>query len=419
MIDQLSVFLETRFSPYLSGFRKKHNCENVLLRFIEQCKSSLDHNETYGAILTDLSKAFDCLPHKLLIAKMSAYGVDKSACKLMASYFMERQQRIKIGNDRSDWQVISKGAAQGSLIGPLAFNMHLNDLIIRIMSLSDVFNYADDTTVCCRGSDYNEVSNKLQTVVEIMINWFNNNHMKVNTDKFQMIVFEKEYHEHKITIGRNEITNQKSVKLLGLNVDNNLRFSDHILELCKKAGRKVNVLARLSTQLDQNSKCALFYSYIISQFEYCSFILNLCHVKDLRKIEKVQERALRYIYRDFTSNYSMLRSKADRPTMYVHSLRSMLAHVYKIINHITPCYLNDMYILKDNVYNTRGDLRLSLPSYKTMRHGKNSVSYKGANLWNALSNTRNSLSLNQFKRNVSQWTPTCNCQNCVLCNINV
>ena len=90
IIDQLSPFLENVYSPYASGFRKNHGCQNVL-RFIEKCKWSLHSNSVYGAILTDLSKAFDCLPHRLLVSKLSAYGLRESACLLIAGYFTHRK----------------------------------------------------------------------------------------------------------------------------------------------------------------------------------------------------------------------------------------------------------------------------------------------------------------------------------------
>ena len=114
MTDQLNTYFEPLSSPYMLGFRKNHSCEHVLLHFIESAKLKLDKQEYTGAVLTDLSKALDCLPPKLLISKFHAFGVDDESCELLSNYFMNRMQRVKIGNVRSEWKIVGKGAAKGS-----------------------------------------------------------------------------------------------------------------------------------------------------------------------------------------------------------------------------------------------------------------------------------------------------------------
>ena len=88
--------------------------EKVLIDFVDKCKSALDNKKMYGSLMTDLSKAFDCLPPRLLKSKLNAYGVDKTSCMLMANYFFNRKQRVKLSDIRSDWMEISKGSPQGS-----------------------------------------------------------------------------------------------------------------------------------------------------------------------------------------------------------------------------------------------------------------------------------------------------------------
>ena len=99
----------------------------------------------FGALLTDLSKAFDCLPHDIIIVKLNAYGFDLKALNLIYDYLSNRKQRTKIDNTCSSWQSILYGVPQGSILGSLLFNIDLCDLFF-IMNHEDIANYADDNT---------------------------------------------------------------------------------------------------------------------------------------------------------------------------------------------------------------------------------------------------------------------------------
>ena len=99
----------------------------MLIRLVEEWKEHLDNNEVVGGILMDLSKAFDCIPHNLLIAKLSAYGFDRTALKYIRSYFKKRQQFVIINNIYSGFEEIISEVPQGSTVGPILFNASLND----------------------------------------------------------------------------------------------------------------------------------------------------------------------------------------------------------------------------------------------------------------------------------------------------
>ena len=129
-------YFDKIFSKNQCGFRKGFNTQHILLAMIEKMKASRDNKQFCAAILTDLSKAFDCIRYDLLIAKLNAYGFDKKALKLIYDYLNGRSQKIKVGASFSSKLVISYGVPQGSMLDPLLFNN----------ITSGIANYAGDTT---------------------------------------------------------------------------------------------------------------------------------------------------------------------------------------------------------------------------------------------------------------------------------
>ena len=109
MHDQLSEYLDSSFNPFLASFRKGFGCQSTLLRLLEDWRKALDNHECIAAILMDLSKAFDCLPHGLLIAKLKAYGLSEEAVRLLDSYLNDRSQQINLGPYGSSWEKLFKG----------------------------------------------------------------------------------------------------------------------------------------------------------------------------------------------------------------------------------------------------------------------------------------------------------------------
>ena len=187
MGQQLSNFFDKIFSALLSAFRKRYSCQWTLLNMIEHFKNSLDNSECVACLSMDLSKAFDCLPHCLTICKMYSYGVSREACTLIASYLRDRKQRIKLVNTRSEWTELLKGVPQGSILGPLIFNIFLND-IFYFVSEDDFYNYADDNCISVSHKDISVLSTQLENETQVMAKWFADNSMKANADKFQGIV---------------------------------------------------------------------------------------------------------------------------------------------------------------------------------------------------------------------------------------
>ena len=192
--------------------------------------------------MTDLSKAFDCLPHELLIAKLHAYDFSLSALRLMYSYLSNRKQRTKINESYSSWEEILYGVPQGSILGPLLFNIFMCDLF-RIVNDLDFANYADDNTPFVFGNNPIEVLKCLEDASDKLFEWLSNNQMKANPDKCHLLTTSMT--PTSINIKGYVINNGLREKLLGVTIDSKLSFNAHLDKILTKARQKVHVLARI------------------------------------------------------------------------------------------------------------------------------------------------------------------------------
>ena len=337
--EQFKPFINGFLSQFISAYRENYSSCHVLVRLIENWKESLDKNFVTGAVLMDLSKAFDCIPHDLLIAKLHAYGFSSKAATFVYSYLKRRKQNVKIDDICSSFQTLLSGVPQGSVLGPILFNIFLNDLL-NVLTKSQLYNFADDNTISAKASKVEDLIKILQSESELAVKWFRDNNMIVNPDKFQAIILQKGNNKNKnhktLAIENIEISTAKTVELLGLTIDNRLNFEEHISTLCKKASLQLNAISRLQNYMNQKEREAIINSFIYSNFNYCPLVWHFCSCKSSHKIEQIQKRCLRIILNDNESDYETLLEKANKETMVIKRMRTIATEIFKTINDLNP-----------------------------------------------------------------------------------
>ena len=245
--NQLASYLDKYFSPFISAYRKSYSTQQVLIRLLEEWREKLDKNFIVGAVLMDLSKAFDCIPHDLIIAKLAAFGFKRETLRLIYSYLKGRKQCVKINNTYSDYNEIISRVPQGSILGPVFFNLSINDLFF-FSEKASMHNFADDNTLSAWGETVSKLIDTLESESNIAIDWFTKNEMIINPDKFQAIILDKKklnLTNIPFTVDNQTIKSVPSVELLGIHLDDKLNFNLHISNICRPAANQLNALIRL------------------------------------------------------------------------------------------------------------------------------------------------------------------------------
>ena len=229
MYEQLYNYFVSRhlLSDSLSGFLKGHPCCMALLKITEGWREALGERKTVSAVSIDLSKAFDSICHCLLIRKLAAYGLLDHSIQLICSYLINHKQRVKIENAYSNWRVVQCGVLQGSLLGPLLFNIYIND-ITYVTKNMELRLYADDTTGYAASNSPATLEFYINSDLVRLSQWLEDNYLTINTTKTQAMIVGKSNYNYELFLKSNNILTIDELKLLGVTIDNKFTFSSHI-----------------------------------------------------------------------------------------------------------------------------------------------------------------------------------------------
>ena len=418
LAKQVTDNLDNRLSDFQTAYRKRHSCETALIMLIENWRAALDKGELVGLLSTDMSKAFDSMYYPLMQAKLKAYGTGDNSLDLIRSYFSDRFSRVKIGNATSSWKKVTRGCPQGSAFGPLLWNLFQNDLTFVIKS--NLCMYADDHQFYDAHTNVNVVQRNLQDCAINATAWYDGNFLKGNFKKYGSMTIGKNKENMKIAVKEFEVESYECLKLLGVYIDSQLNFTEHISSVCKKGSQRVGVIMRLRNLIPTSAKLQLYKAAVLPHLTYCHTIWHFCKASDSRKLERVQERGLRAVFCDKNSSYDQLLIKARLPSLMNRRLQDISCLMYKVKNNLCPKYICDLFKLNNCVYNLRVK-EFTVPRFETVTFGKHSLKYLGPTLWSKIQpHIRHSPSLGSFKRAIRnvdlKELVNSTCTNCTLCN---
>ena len=234
-----------------SGFRPNHSCETSLLQMVNKWLGAINNSQMIGMVMIDFRKAFDLVDHTLLLKKLKYYKLSEETISWFSSYLMGRKQKVFVNNTFSEAEYIICGVPQGSILGPLLFLLFINDLPLSIDNvLTDL--YADDTTLYFIDKSQACIEQQLQTALHKLSEWCKENGMLINTTKTKAMLIttpqkriDLNNNNLQLNYNNEELSVVANDKILGVLIDNNLTWTNHIDVLTKKIVSNLWLLSRI------------------------------------------------------------------------------------------------------------------------------------------------------------------------------
>ena len=340
------------------------------------------------------------------------YGFNQNVVKW--SYLSSRGHKVYCNNECSDIKYVDIGVPQGSVLGPTIFLIYIND-ITNYLGMANCNLYADDVLLYVSGKDVNEVNDKLQTSVNNVKEWYDNNLLVVNATKSNILMVTTKQREHflvdelEVLYGNEKLQNMNSCKYLGVHIDKYMSWNHQIDELSKDLNAKVWHLSRLRSYLPHNTLLDLYKSLIQPKIDYAITIWGYTCEVNLDRIQRLQNRIARVICNNFDFvNIRGIDLVCKLGIMNVKQRRDyfMALLMYKSIHGLAPNYLCNEITMEIEVANrisrhiNENDVHVPDAHLEITKTG---FSCKGPTIWNKLPNCiKECTSLTTFKMKAKQ-----------------
>ena len=424
-MERNNLFFKNQF-----GFRPGHSTIHAILKFCDTVQAAIAKNDFNITVFIDLKKAFDTVDFEVLLAKLRHYGFSGVVNDWFRSYLTGRLQITEINGVRSDTRTVRTGVPQGSVCGPLLFLILINDFHLAVDTETVLF--ADDTTLQVSGPSMPSLTNQMNLNLSNAADWFRANLLTLNTSKTKFILFSpKNRHVHNpiLTIdgcnieqiGSNLPT--KTFKFLGLNIDDNLNWKEHVNYVKRKLYSGCFGLSSCKHFLPFKAKSLIFNSLVMSHLTYGIMAVGCASPGVLVSLVRMQKKAIRHVHNAGYNAHTAPLFLASRVLNYsdcVDFYRAVFVHGY--INDLTPETFRGKFQFIHQVGNDRNrsdDGKLFVPIHN--RNVMKSPTWEAIKLWNTLPPWLRKISKqSQFKTELknyflSKYELECTLETCKLC----
>jgi hypothetical protein len=366
-------------------------------------------NKPTVATFIDLSKAFDCLQYDKLFGKLYNLGIRGIVLEWFKDYLSNRQQLVQLDETRSNTESVDLGVPQGSILGPVLFLIYVND-INKTCPEANLIKFADDTTLVTTGNNTDEAIDLMNIALEKISRWFIANKLQLNPSKTRYMIFNNKTVTHKdVLIGNQSITKisekgkEKSFKLVGIHLDENLKWTHHINAVAKKMSSALYGLTKVSKELNEKNKKLLYSGLIHSHLVFGLPIWGWATKGRMNDLLVKQKRAIRKVYnlkyRDHTLSYFRDNSILQLPELVEHMT---LCFIQSSTGKFAPPHIKKLWPPRERQERLRGNnLMIDYP-FSEKQYVNNLPPIAQAKLWNK-DNQDKDLEYSDFKRNCKEF----------------
>ena len=372
------------------GFRPKNQTNHVVQNMMNFITEKVVQKEVVIATFIDLSKAFDCLQYDKLFTKLEKLGVRDTELEWFKDYLTDRQQLVEIEGTQSEWQGVQLGVPQGSILGPILFLIYVND-INNCNRDAKFTKFADDTTVLTSGKTLLEAVDKMNAAMVDIAKWFRRNKLNLNPSKTRYMIFNHLTTETDLVRIDNEYLQrvweggkEKSFKLVGIEIDEKLKWDRHIDNVAKKMNYANYALGKASKELDVKTKKLTYSGLIHSHLVYGLPFWGFATKGRLQKLLVKQKQSIRKIYnlkyRDHTLEFFAKGNILQLPELVEYTA---LTYIHSGISKKSPYNVQQLWTIRerhrDNMRDTGSLLEYPRSSLQWVN---NLPTVAQAKLWN-------------------------------------